>query len=156
MFHRKEIPTPAGSCALRRPTAVLVSCVVSALAVVSARPPVTFASVPSRDTLVVRVTAYSGSVWGSVRVAYIAHGVMKPLGYCARRKCEYRPPHAVVLVLTEKPKDPKQWPFRAWIVHNGGQEIHVRRPTLKLVVGPHLHDNAEDYRAHVRANYYNP
>ena len=118
--------------------------------------PRSLASSPPRDTLAVRVTAYSGTVWGSVNVIYLLHGRERFLGHCERRKCEYHPLHGVELILTEKPKDSKQWPFRAWIVHNANHESHVRQPMLRLVIGSHLHDNAEDFRGHVRANYYNP
>jgi hypothetical protein len=111
---------------------------------------------PVEDTLVVRVTAFGGVVWGRVTMSYSSGRAGTKALVCARRKCEVRVPHGATVSLVEKPRDPKSWPFRSWIVHNGGRETHIRTPQVSLVIRPHLHDNVQDFRAHVRANYYNP
>jgi len=114
------------------------------------------AAAPSRDTLVLRITRFGGVVWGSVSVRYQSDGVLKPLGLCTHRRCNYRPPHGVTLILTEKAKDSRVWRFRSWIVHNGGRLNHVSASTLTLRIRSHLYNNIHDYRAHVKANYYYP
>lgn len=119
-----------------------------------------FAPMPERthanDQLVVRISAYGGVVWGTVDIGYRIGKTIKSMGVCKRRTCKYRPPPGVTMVLVEHPRHAKTWRFRSWIVHNGGRLTHVSSTTLRFKIRSHLFDNANLFKARVKANYYYP
>ena len=103
-----------------------------------------------------RITSYGGTVWGRVRVSYQSKTGIEHLRTCTRRTCKYYPPHDVTIVLTEIPRDSRTWPFRSWIIHNGGHLTKNQGRTLRVTIKGHVFNNIDLFKARIKANYFLP
>lgn len=88
----------------------------------------------AKDTLTVKITKASGTVWGKVTVDYKSGGKWKMLGSCKKAKCKMHPPAMVKLQLKEKPVDSTTWPFKDWKVKNGGKTTTKMGKKLKFEI----------------------
>lgn len=105
------------------------------------------------DLLVVRVSSFGGVTWGRVDVYYDSKGSRTRFDTCARRRCYMHPRHGALLLLRVIPRDSRLWSFRAWIVRNGGQTLHIHSRIVRLRVLGHLHNNVQWFRARVKTNF---